>query len=156
MTDRQWWSCRPFVRPQTGRIRYHPALPADSLARRLSIRPLRVLIRPWILPDSHVKASGLWSPTRHARHPHVWGFLLAALDEDISRAQLDFERIYHYKRYADEYVGDDDPNATDQGYVVFESLPICLMRVEMLLAGAGPIAELPVAPAAPEMLRSLS
>ncbi|MFY9838206.1 MAG: hypothetical protein WAK55_17400 [Xanthobacteraceae bacterium] len=114
-----------------------------------------MLIRPWILPDSHLKASGLWSPTRRARHPHVWGFLLAAVDEDVERAGLDFNAIYHYKRYADEQLDDDDPHASLGNYIVTESLPICLMRVEMLLGFAGPVTELPIAPAASEMLRSL-
>jgi hypothetical protein len=152
--DRQAWVMRPFVRPSSGHIRYHPALPADSMARTLAIRPLRVLLRPWILPDSHEKASGLWSPTRHARHPRVWGFLLAAIDEDIERYQLDFNAIYHYKRYADEFVADDDPEATSPAHILYDSLPICLMRVEMLGCGVGPIDELPVAPATLQVLRS--
>jgi hypothetical protein len=128
-------------------------LPADSIARRLSIRPLRVLIRPWIMPDSHLTASGLWSPTRRARHPRVWGFLLAALDEDVERAGLDFEALYHYKRYADEYLDDDDPQASDGPYIIVDSAPICLMRVEMLLGCVGPVTELPIAPPPAEVLR---
>ena len=154
MSDRQLWVMRPFVRPSSGRIRYHPALPADSYARTLAIRPLRVLLRPWIMPDSHEKGSGLWSPTRHARHPRVWGFILAAVDEDVERYHLDFEAIYHYKRYADEFLGDDDPAALDGPHIIADLLPICLMRVEMLGIGVGPITELPVAPASSEVLRS--
>lgn len=106
------------------------------------------------MPDSHTKASGLWSPTRHARHPKVWGFLLAALDEDIVNYELDFELLYHYRRYADEYLADDDPAASLGDYIVGESAPICLMRVEMLLGGVGPVYELPVASPASEVLRS--
>lgn len=142
---------RPFVRPSSGRIRYHPLLPADSRARIYGIRPLRVLIRPWIQPDAVVKSSGLWSPMRHSRHPRVWAFILGAIDEDIERFGLDFWHLYYFKRFADEYLDDDDPQATDGPYIVTESLPICLVRIEMLLLGVGPVSELPLEPTRAEV-----
>ena len=71
-----------------------------------------------------------------------------------SGVDLDFSYLYHYKRYADENLDDDDPDATSGPFILYDSLPICLMRVEMLGLGVGPVSELPIAPAPPEVLRS--
>lgn len=107
------------------------------------------------MPDSVVKSSGVWAPVRHARHPRVWAFLLAAIDEDVARYHLDFSYLYHYKRYAEEYLDDDDPHASWGQYSVSDSLPVAIIRLEMLSLGVGPIYELPVEPAPHEVIPSV-
>ena len=86
--------------------------------------------------------------------PGSGAFFWPPLTRTCERYHLDFEAIYHYKRYADEFLGDDDPAALDGPHIIADLLPICLMRVEMLGLGVGPITELPVAPASSEVLRS--
>lgn len=98
------------------------------------------------MPDSRETASGLWAPVRHSRHPRVWAWLLAANADDVELFGLRFDALYHFRRFADELLDDDDPGATAGRYHVYDSLPISLIRIEMLTFMAVPIEELPVAP----------
>jgi hypothetical protein len=99
------------------------------------------------MPDAHTTRAGLWAPVRHARHPRVWGWLLAACAADIALFGLRFDALYHYRRFADELLDDDDPNAIRGNHHIFDSLPISLIRIEMMSFCATGIEELPVTPA---------
>jgi hypothetical protein len=76
----------------------------------------------------------------------VWAWLLAATVDDIEQFGLRFDGLYHYRRFADELLDDDDLDATRGQYHIYECLPISLIRVEMMTFCACPIEELPVLP----------
>lgn len=85
------------------------------------------------MPDAIIRESTLWAPVRHARHPSVWCFLLAAIEPEMTQFQLRFDAIYHYKRYSEEVLSDDGSPETRTA----------LIRVENLAFFASPVLELP-------------
>ena len=129
-TDDDW---QPFVALDA--MRYAPDLPADSLARGLRLRPRRALIRQWVMPPDVERPSGLFTPQRHYSHPRVWGWLLAATAQDVARGLLP-GAFYHFKRFFDEWMGDDAfPQAETFTY---DELPVSILHLDNVLAQLTP------------------
>jgi hypothetical protein len=122
-TEDDW---QPFV--ALSAMRYAPTLPADSLARGLRLRPRRALIRQWVLPPDIERTSGLYAPQRHYNHPRVWAWLLAATAQDVERMELTLGGFYHFKRFSDDWMGDDaKPEATT---FTFDELPVSILHLD--------------------------
>ena len=120
---------QPFVPIEA--MRYAPSLPATSLARGLRLRPRRALIRQWVLPEATETESGLWKPKHRYKHPRVWGWLLAATRQDVERADLTLGGFYHFKRFADEWMGDDAKPDDEQ--FTYDELPVSIIHLDCVL-----------------------
>jgi hypothetical protein len=125
-TEADW---QPFVPIES--MRYAPNLPLTSLARGLRLRPRRVLMRQWVLPPDVERPSGLYAPKRHYDHPRVWGWLLAATQQDVEWAGLVLGGFYHFKRFSDDWVGDDAK--PEETLFTYDELPVSILHLDCMV-----------------------